>query len=232
VNQQNEDVEFEAYLRRRSRLSHRYRELGRETPPGDLDDAVLSMAREAQGIRKPKTEDRYLQWTAPVAFAATVVLVFTVVLQVIVRPEFAPAHLAGRVAEVGKSPAPSEQSTEQMAGERLPGPPAGGSSIAIPIAADELREPPQERKELAARKSENLGAVLAARPAAASSAAPGASAADASPPAPARDPKAWLKEIERLRRSGQIEAAAEQMRLFRKQFPDYFRTHHPPASAE
>jgi hypothetical protein len=84
-----DDAEFEAYIGRRSRLSRRYRDLSSEIPPKELDEAVLTRARKAHTFKRNETPGReiYIGWMAPVAFAATVMLVFTVVLQIIIRPQ-------------------------------------------------------------------------------------------------------------------------------------------------
>lgn len=92
MNRPMEDAEFEAYIGRRSRLSRRYRELTAESPPKELDDAVLSLARSGQSLKRAEAPQReaYIGWMAPVAFAATIILVFTVVLQIVIRPQLAP----------------------------------------------------------------------------------------------------------------------------------------------
>ena len=261
MNHQNEDAEFEAYLRRRSRLSHRYRELGREAPPGELDNAVLSMAREAQRIREPQAPESYMEWMAPVAFAATVVLVFSVVIQIVVRPQLVPATPVAPANEAMRSPQSVAPPVSELASTRTTEPairnarvqsssapratttnvasPTQVATLAAPVAAeqapiasDETQMPVAVHEQVAARKSPGTVAPIAARPAAAFAGASGAAAADGHPSTAPRDAKTWLAEIERLRRSGQTAAAAEQLKLFRKQFPDYFSTHRSPASAE
>jgi hypothetical protein len=84
-----DDTEFETYIGRRSRLSRRYRDLSAENPPKELDEAVLAQARAAHTFDRKETleRDTYVGWMAPVAFAATVMLVFTVVLQIVIRPQ-------------------------------------------------------------------------------------------------------------------------------------------------
>jgi hypothetical protein len=246
VNQPIDDAEFEAYIRRRSRLSRRYRELGREGPPRDLDDAVLSLAREAHTIHRAETHEIYIGWMAPVAFAATVVLVFSVVLQIVVHPQLVP-HTAA-AAEYRASNLPPAAAQTPVEGR------ATNVAIASPSAVTareeaktemrqstgpEARDTSSEIRALAVQKSatriETTIAMPAAAPAAAvrplaagdatTAATTGANANDTQ-----RDPKAWLAEIERLRRTGQTAAAEQQMTLFRKQFPDYFGAHYPPAS--
>lgn len=235
MNHQNEDAEFEAYLRRRSRLSHRYRELGREAPPGELDNAVLSMAREAQRIREPQAPESYMEWMAPVAFAATVVLVFSVVIQIVVRPQLAPATPVAAANETMRSPQSVAPPVSELASTRTSEPAVRNARVqssSAPTASDEPQMPVEVQEQAAARKSPSTVAPTAARPAAAFGAASRAAAADEHLSTAPRDPKTWLADIERLRRSGQTAAAAEQLKLFRKQFPDYFSTHRPPASAE
>lgn len=72
---------LEEYLKRGSEVSQRYREIGGEQVPPELDRRVLAAAREAVGNEGSKRSRSWLRFSAPVALAASVVLVLTVVLE-------------------------------------------------------------------------------------------------------------------------------------------------------
>jgi hypothetical protein len=72
---------LDEYLERDSEISQRYRELGRDEVPPELDRRVLAAAREAVASDSAKRSRSWVRWSAPVALAASVVLVVTVVLE-------------------------------------------------------------------------------------------------------------------------------------------------------
>jgi hypothetical protein len=72
---------LDEYLKGGSDISQRYRELGREDVPPELDRRVLDEARAAAASGGTKRSRSWLRWSAPVALAASVVLVVTVVLE-------------------------------------------------------------------------------------------------------------------------------------------------------
>jgi hypothetical protein len=72
---------LDEYLKGHSDVSQRYRELGGESVPPELDRRVLAAAREAVANEGAKGARSWLRWSAPIALAASVVLVLTVVLE-------------------------------------------------------------------------------------------------------------------------------------------------------
>jgi hypothetical protein len=72
---------LDEYLKGGSDLSQRYRELGREDVPPDLDRRVLAEARTAVAGGGTARSRSWLRWSAPVALAASVVLVVAVVIE-------------------------------------------------------------------------------------------------------------------------------------------------------
>jgi hypothetical protein len=72
---------LDEYLKGGSDLSQRYRELGREDVPPELDRRVLDEARAAVANVKGGRSSSWLRWSAPVALAASLVLVVTVVIE-------------------------------------------------------------------------------------------------------------------------------------------------------
>jgi hypothetical protein len=72
---------LDEYLKGGSDISQRYRELGREDVPPELDRRVLEAARAAVAGDGAKRSRSWLRWSAPIALAASVVLVVTVVIE-------------------------------------------------------------------------------------------------------------------------------------------------------
>ncbi len=72
---------LDEYLKGDSDVSRRYRELGRDEVPPELDRRVLTAAHDAVANEGARRSRSWLRWSAPVALAASVVLVVTVVLE-------------------------------------------------------------------------------------------------------------------------------------------------------
>jgi hypothetical protein len=72
---------LDEYLKRGSDVSARYRELGSDDVPPELDRRVLAAARDAVANEGARRSRSWLRWSAPVALAASFVLVVTVVLE-------------------------------------------------------------------------------------------------------------------------------------------------------
>ena len=72
---------LDEYLKGGSDISQRYRELGREDVPPELDRRVLAEARAAVAGGGAARSRSWLRWSAPLAVAASVVLVVAVVIE-------------------------------------------------------------------------------------------------------------------------------------------------------
>ena len=72
---------LDEYLKGGSEISQRYRELGRDDVPPELDRRVLDEARTAVASGSGGRSRSWLRWSAPIALAASVVLVVTVVIE-------------------------------------------------------------------------------------------------------------------------------------------------------
>lgn len=72
---------LDEYLKGGSDISQRYRDLGSEDVPPELDRRVLDEARAAVASGGAARSRSLLRWSAPVALAASVVLVVAVVLE-------------------------------------------------------------------------------------------------------------------------------------------------------
>lgn len=85
-----DDQALEEYLRRGAQVSQRYRQASDEEPPAALDQRVLDAAREAASRRAPsKSRPQWMRWSAPLAIAASAVLVVSIILESGVHKETA-----------------------------------------------------------------------------------------------------------------------------------------------
>lgn len=122
---------------RNARVSGRYRALGREQPPPELDAAILAASRR-----------RHSRWAVPVSIAAVVLLAVGVTLRVqLEQPQNAEeVALAPKVMEAPAS-APPMAAQERRA----------AAAPATPIAARKLEAP----AEVAADRAEPAGRASA-----------------------------------------------------------------------
>jgi hypothetical protein len=72
---------LDEYLKGGSDISRRYREIGSDAVPPELDRRVLEEARAAVASGAGGRARSWLRWSAPLAIAASVVLVVTVVIE-------------------------------------------------------------------------------------------------------------------------------------------------------
>ena len=208
-------------------ISQRYRELGAEAPPPELDRAILAAARRATTRRN--------RWYPSLAAAAVLIFAVAIVVQIERQPpdqaplsapptpEAAPPtrdQVAPQVREAPaakpapRRPAPQFAPEPPPRAESAPAAPApapapeSNANIAAPAAgvaadaqrkrADEMRAAPQLQRSMAAPRS---AASTAAR--------------DEEPP------ERWLERIIELRREGKQEEADKQLAAFRARYPDY-----------
>lgn len=220
---------FEAYLRHRSVLPGGMHGSQRLEPPEDLDQIVLNRAREA--IQAPRQTRLYRapRWALPVALAATILLSFSILLNVSVMTGKAERAAVG-------SPAPSSPQTPagrtppaidtSARATEVPSPEVSMTAPASPGARLKKYTSPAPALESAPASSMNTPTAEvrdAAEPAHAAQAhSEEAKASDAgASSAQTRDPQAWLKQIDALRAQGKTAEADEQLRLFREAFPRY-----------
>lgn len=184
------DDEFDDFLARRRKL-FRAPEQDLLEPPEEVDRLVLRQAREAIEIRNGPREIRGLGWGAPLALAATLLLAFTVILN-IGRP--------------GKEPVP-EVTVEHVA-QRLDYPAAPAASKTESTAD---RAAPRPAPTLIGTTSEPSPTATA--PSGARQAGTNAS----STPGWRHDRQSWLAEIQRLRAAGKNTEADAELAEYKRQ---------------
>ncbi|HEX5766768.1 MAG TPA: hypothetical protein VFX94_00920 [Burkholderiales bacterium] len=188
------------------KVSRRYRELSREEPPPQLDDAILAAARRGVEARPaplvaPAGRRR---WYVPLAAAAIIVLAVAVTVHVErQRPDMevaeAPARHEPAPAAQDPKPEPPRESRAQRKAEALDDLEKRQVAPAAPARADAAASP-QLRAEAQGVMREKAAALEARAPA---------------------SPEQWLQGIADLRRQGRHEEADKALAEFRRAYPDY-----------
>jgi hypothetical protein len=241
------DEEFDDFLARRKPVFRRSTEDPFE-PPEELDRIVLRNAREAIERERPEQVYHGPRWGMPVALAATLLLVFTVGLQLGVPgkdsvPEVTVQNINQQIeypraaAEPMGDASASRDESAPMAELRAPtsrnrdgfgAAPGGFASEEEGNRYAPASPPPPVASVPRAEPSppgagqepaETRRSVVTSAPA--PSEAERAVAAGGSTPAWRRDATTWLAEIERLRAEGKVAEADAEQAEFKRQHRAY-----------
>lgn len=87
-----DDRQLDEYLKGDSSVSRQYRQLHGAEVPADLDRLVLRQAEDAVKHGASRSRPAWVRWTAPLAVAASAVLVVSIVMETGVRDETAVLH--------------------------------------------------------------------------------------------------------------------------------------------
>jgi hypothetical protein len=125
VSEPIDDKAFEEYLGRESQLSKRYRALATDEVPAQLDGAILAQAREAvaQKPASARKKPAWMRWTPPLALAASMVLVISIVIESGTQHEVAMRDMAAAVPPSAPPPAatasdsPAQQESYTLSAE-------------------------------------------------------------------------------------------------------------------
>jgi len=242
------DDEFDDFLTRRKPIFRRSMEDPFE-PPEELDRIVLRQAREAIEPERPEQVYHGPRWGMPVALAATLLLVFTVVLHVGVPnnapvPEVTVQNINQQIEHPVAASRPMSEAPAQGVDES-----AAAGDVDTPMA--DLRAPTARTRDglgipPGSFASEEEGTRYAPAPPPAPPVASTASRTDPSTPpgtvvmsapppseaeravarassSPAwrRDATTWLAEIERLRAAGKVAEADAEQAEFKRQHRAY-----------
>jgi len=244
MNDSERDAEFEEFLKRRSPMHRRLADFDQAEPPAELDRLVLGRAREAIETPAQPPMFRASRWAMPAALAATILIAFTIVLNVEHQPRkpeaqvmaSAPSPVAGAAENAGSAPdavgfgATQAASPAEPAADRNGNAASARAEVAAPAAAPPLMA--QERTEALAKRESTE--QRAAAPVAEASGAPSSARTDAEPAMAAaasvadsaghRDAETWLREIARLRAEGKNAAADRELAAFRRAYPSHSGT--------
>jgi hypothetical protein len=115
VSEPIDDQAFEEYLSRESQLSKRYRALASDAVPAQLEDAILAQAREAVA-QKPASARRkpaWMRWTPPLALAASMVLVISIVIESGTQHEVTTRDMAAAMPRPAVATASDKPATQE-----------------------------------------------------------------------------------------------------------------------
>jgi hypothetical protein len=105
------DKELDEYLAGGSAVSRRYRELGADDVPAELDRLVVQRARAE--VARPSRAQRWRRWSVPVALAASVVLVVTILIEPAMREQsVVPTEPPSAFTRTAPAAAESERQSE------------------------------------------------------------------------------------------------------------------------
>lgn len=155
-----DDKTFEAYLRGDSSVSQRYREDSSAELPSELDQKILANARAA--VAPPARSRTWMRWTAPLAVAASAIIVLSIVLDAGVREQAEVSAVATSAQEFPQPPRQSsgadhaleESQLDRVAPPAIEAPPAAPPPAAAPQAARQSMEQLDQSAAAQARKSE------------------------------------------------------------------------------
>jgi hypothetical protein len=207
---------------RDSRVSQRYRELGSEEPPRELDQSILAAARRAN--------DRAGRHRWYYVFGAAAIMVLAVAVTVQIERQRPDPEL------VAEATAPQARTDDSAL--KAPSKPVAPPEAESGLARDARPETPEQARSPAAptesrSKEKTLGAAASRQEQTAEAQKPEARADSAPRPmaAPAararmteqapESPERWLERIVQLRKEGRSEEAEKQLAEFRKRYPDY-----------
>jgi hypothetical protein len=230
------DAELEAFLKRRSPMHRRLSDIDHAEPSVELDRLVLNRAREA--IDTPSQPlFRSSRWALPVGLAATILVAFTVVLNIDHRGAKVASNASPAAEAAPRAPAPAVARAASVREPERVDPPRLLTESSVSGRREAQVEKKAEAPVAMARRSQRAesqdaanvaadsGALIASTGAAVSQApvAPpppvppaGAAASD-----PHSSPDAWLREINRLRTAGRTADADRELTAFREAYPSH-----------
>jgi hypothetical protein len=155
-----DEQQLDDYMKGGSNVSQQYRQLHHAEVPADLDRLVLNQAHDAVKSTRPAKSRTWMRWTAPLALAASAVLVVSIVIESGVRdgevlmsaPASAPAQVAAPM-EAKREAADSDAAGNAAIEMRMPEPaPAAARANRAPqvappkaevVVQDKAYSPPQ-----------------------------------------------------------------------------------------
>lgn len=150
-----DEQQLDDYLKGDSSVSRQYRQLHGAEVPAELDRLVLRQAEDAVKNRPTQGRPAWMRWTAPLAVAASAVLVLSIVVETGLRDDTA-TEVSGPQAPRATMQAKERQFIENDAEEAMVTEQAAPLSVPSeppPAAIAPAAPPPQVQPEKRARES-------------------------------------------------------------------------------
>ena len=113
--------DFDEFLGGHSRVSKNYQALGDEGPPPALDARILAEAERATKVRSLETRNSNSRWMVPLAIAATIMLSFTLVMNMVSEPEISQSSRSNSADPARRRPISDEDQASASADMLTPG---------------------------------------------------------------------------------------------------------------
>jgi hypothetical protein len=197
------DPEFEAFLKRRSPMYRRLSDIDDAEPPAELDRLVLNRARDAIDTPARMPFYRTSRWAMPAGLAATILIAFTVLLNIDRHEQKRERQLPSVAAAPAAATAEVDFATADTAA-----PPAMAAERSANDAALSDAQVQRQESRVVSKAQAPVSPALASRTPAAA-------------PAVHADAESWLREIARLRAEGKAAEADRELEAFRRAYPSH-----------
>jgi hypothetical protein len=137
----NGDKNFEEYLAGKSTVSEKYAELGDIDPPAELDAVILAEAERAAKTHSHEAGKR--SWVIPVSVAATVMICFSLVLNILREVPSGTGMDQGVDAIIPADSFDAPASLESLSSKARPAAPAEKKEIVVQDSFSRQAESPQ-----------------------------------------------------------------------------------------
>lgn len=152
-----DDKAFEEYLGRESQLSKRYRALGSDEVPAQLDGLILAQAREAVAARPASSRKKpaWMRWTPPLALAASMVLVISIVIESGTRHEVTMRDMATMPQSAPAQEVATVGDNDNLVKQETDAPAAQPRQLSAPEPEQSVAAAAPEAPQMQARKRED-----------------------------------------------------------------------------
>jgi hypothetical protein len=141
------EEDIDEYLGGHSPVSKHYQMLGDDSPPPELDARILTTAERATKVRSLEKPSKNTRWTVPLAIAATIMLSFSLVMNIMVSETEVPESIRGTSEESARRGASADEESFPASAET----PAPGRLEREKVAAPrEFAELKSERRVVTA----------------------------------------------------------------------------------
>jgi hypothetical protein len=168
------EEDIDEYLSGRSPVSKHYQMLGDDSPPPELDARILAKAERAATVRSLVKPNKNTRWTLPLAIAATVMLSFSLVMNIMISETEISESVRGISADSPRRRASADEDSLPASAETAAPGRMEREEVAAPREFAELKserrvvtavEPPAQDSVARSKAAQNRPMSAAATPA-------------------------------------------------------------------